>query len=143
MDFEKLKNAAAKAASTVAETAEKSSAVLKSAENFTSKLNDVAKNAFAEKGEVEEIPNAPQDAENAHVGEVSDANLSEKSAQGPLNTAAVHVIKAVSVVIPAAKGLLKFAEKTSKTLTLIKFFLIAILVLLALILVGVVVSIVK
>lgn len=142
MDFEKLKNAAAKAASTVAETAEKSSSVLKSAENFTSKLNDVAKNAFAEKGEAEEIPSTPQDAENAHVGEVSDANLSEKSAQGPLNTAAVHVIKAVSVVIPAAKGLLKFAEKTSKTLTLIKFFLIAILVFLALIFVGVVVSIV-
>lgn len=143
MDFEKLKNAAAKAASTVAETAEKSSAVLKSAENFTSKLNDVAKNAFAEKGEAEEVPSAPQDAENAHVGGSIGANLSEKSVQGPLNTAAVHVIKAVSVVIPAAKGLLKFAEKTSKTLTLIKFFLIAILVFLALILVGVVVSIAK
>jgi len=134
-----VKNAAAKAASTVAETAEKSSSVLKSAENFTSKLNDVAKNAFADKGGAEEIPNTPQDAENAHIGEVSDTKLSEKSG---LNTAAVHVIKAVSVIIPAAKGLLKFAEKTSKTLTLIKFFLIAILVLLALILVGVVVSIV-
>ncbi len=142
MDFEKLKNAAAKAASTVAETAEKSSAVLKSAENFTSKLNDVAKNAFADKGEAEEVPSASHDAENAQVGEVSDTSLSEKSVQGPLNTAAVHVIKAVSVIIPAAKGLLKFAEKTSKTLTLIKFFLIAILVLLALIFVGVVVSIV-
>ncbi len=142
MDFEKLKNAAAKAASTVAETAEKSSAVLKSAENFTSKLNDVAKNAFADKGEAEEVPSASHDAEYAQVGEVSDTSLSEKSVQGPLNTAAVHVIKAVSVIIPAAKGLLKFAEKTSKTLTLIKFFLIAILVLLALIFVGVVVSIV-
>ncbi len=141
MDFEKLKNAAAKAASTVAETAEKSSAVLKSAENFTSKLNDVAKNAFAEKGEAEEIPSAPHDAENAHVGDVSDTKLSEKAVQGPLNTAVVHVIKAVSVIIPAAKGLLKFAEKTSKTLTLIKFFLVAIVVLLALIFVAVVASI--
>lgn len=79
MDFEKLKNAAAKAASTVAETAEKSSAVLKSAENFTSKLNDVAKNAFAEKAEAKEVPSTPQDAENAQVGEVSDTNLSEKT----------------------------------------------------------------
>ncbi len=34
MDFEKLKNAAAKAASTVAETAKKSSEVLKSALSF-------------------------------------------------------------------------------------------------------------
>lgn len=67
--------------------------------------------------------------------------LTGEVSSGILNTVASSVIKAVSVVIPAAKGLLKFTQTATTMLTLIKFFLIAIVVLLALIFVAVVASI--